>query len=99
MKKTFAFLFAAAAVLSACREKTPVLTASGLDPQQFVATVPPAAEGDPAFGSAAGRGGETALYVLRNKCYRCFFFRLVPGWVNSKIICIYISCRPRIHVI
>ncbi len=89
MKKTFAFLFAAAAVLSACREKTPVLTASGLDPQQFVAIVPPAAEGDPAFGSAAGRGGETALYVLRNAtgmeaCITNFGARLVSLMVPDR---------------
>ena len=66
MKKTLLCLSAAVAALVSCAEKAPVLTASGLDPQQFIATVPPASEGELAFGSAAGKGGETALYVLRN---------------------------------
>ena len=66
MKKLVAFSLIAATLLGACREKSPAPTASGLDPARFVATVPPAAEGEPAFGSAAGKGGETALFVLRN---------------------------------
>ena len=89
MKKYFAILLAAVAALSACGEKAPALTASGLDPRQFVATVPPAAEGEPAFGSAAGRGGETALYVLRNAagmeaCITNFGARLVSLMVPDK---------------
>ncbi len=89
MKKTILCLFAAAAALSCCTEKAPALTASGLDPEQFVAIVPPAAEGEPAFGSAAGKGGETALYVLRNAagmeaCITNFGARLVSLMVPDR---------------
>ena len=89
MKKSFLSLFAAAAALLSCAEKTPVLTLSGLDPQRFVATVPPAAEGEPAFGSAAGQGGTTGLYTLRNAagmeaCITNFGARLVSLMVPDK---------------
>ncbi|MBR1576582.1 MAG: galactose mutarotase [Bacteroidales bacterium] len=89
MKRWFAFALGAAALLGACREKTPALTASGLDPQSFAATVPPASEGEPAYGSAAGRGGETALYVLRNAagmeaCITNFGARLVSLMVPDR---------------
>ena len=90
MKKLFALSLAAATLLlSACREKAPVPPASGLDPQSFVATVPPAAEGEPAFGSAAGKGGETALFVLRNAagmeaCITNFGARIVSLMVPDR---------------
>ena len=76
-------------MLSACREKTPALTLSGLDPRFFIATVPPAAEGEPAFGSAAGMGGKTALYVLRSEtgmeaCVTNFGARLVSLMVPDR---------------
>ncbi len=89
MKHTLLCFSAAVAALVSCAEKAPVLTASGLDPQQFIATVPPAAEGEPAFGSAAGKGGETALYVLRNAagmeaCITNFGARLVSLMVPDR---------------
>lgn len=77
------------ALLCACGPKAPVRTASGLDPKQFVATLPPAAEGDAAFGSAAGKGGTTALYTLRNAsgmeaCITNFGARLVSLMVPDR---------------
>ena len=89
MKKLFAYTLAAATLLGACCEKTPAPTASGLDPSSFVATVPPAAEGETAFGSAAGAGGTTALYVLRNAsgmeaCITNFGARLVSLMVPDR---------------
>ena len=88
MKKAFSLLLAAA-VLGACRTQSPAPIVSGLDPARFVATVPPAAEGEPAFGSAAGKGGETALFVLRNAagmeaCITNFGARIVSLMVPDR---------------
>ena len=89
MRKTLLCLLAALAALNACKDKAPVLTVSGLDPQQFAATIPAAAEWDPAFGSAAGMGGTTALYVLSNAtgmeaCITNFGARIVSLMVPDR---------------